>query len=212
MKKDNINPSHYKNGKIECIDALEAATIGKTGIEAVCTANVIKYLWRYEDKNGKEDVQKAVWYINKLMNVLTDKQDKLKGDAVNDAESDAVNDGIKGINSNFKPVDWSKEKTSVPITLIGSYLQDNHLHEVYYVDADWKDGDPAIVEKSAGGGTIQYKYRNDADIRGKIEVYREVKNDILHIYYYCPREKQSGDVEGGVLGLDGIRYYTYKPL
>lgn len=65
--KDNINPSHYKNGKVEAIDAIESATVNKKGIEAVCVANVIKYLWRYEDKNGIEDIKKAQWYINKLI-------------------------------------------------------------------------------------------------------------------------------------------------
>ena len=70
MSKDAINPSHYKNGAVECIDALEAATVGKTGIEAVCTSNVIKYLWRYEAKNGLEDVKKAKWYLDKLIEKL----------------------------------------------------------------------------------------------------------------------------------------------
>lgn len=65
--KDNINPSHYKSGKVEAIDAIEAATVHKFGIEAVCVANVIKYLWRYESKNGLEDVKKAKWYFNRLM-------------------------------------------------------------------------------------------------------------------------------------------------
>lgn len=42
---DNVNlPSHYTQGGVECIDAITAATVNKTGIEAVCTANVIKYL------------------------------------------------------------------------------------------------------------------------------------------------------------------------
>lgn len=72
--KDNINPGHYKQGKIECIDALESATANKKGIEAVCTANVIKYLWRYERKNGLEDVKKAQWYINKLITELEKEQ------------------------------------------------------------------------------------------------------------------------------------------
>jgi len=70
-KKDAVNPQHYKKGKIECIAALESATVGKTGIEAVCTANVIKYLWRYEEKNGIEDVKKAQWYLNKLIEKLS---------------------------------------------------------------------------------------------------------------------------------------------
>lgn len=67
-KYDVVNhPSHYTQGKIECIDALESATINKCGIEAVCTANIIKYLWRYENKNGIEDVKKAQWYLQKLL-------------------------------------------------------------------------------------------------------------------------------------------------
>lgn len=70
---DNVNhPQHYTQGGIECIDALKAATIGKTGIEAVCVANAIKYLWRYEEKNGLEDVNKAQWYINRLIQELNE--------------------------------------------------------------------------------------------------------------------------------------------
>ena len=68
---DVINhPSHYTRGSVECIDAIDSATTGKSGIEAVCVANVIKYLWRYEEKNGIEDVKKARWYLNKLISEL----------------------------------------------------------------------------------------------------------------------------------------------
>ena len=66
------HPSHYTAGKVECIDALEAATVGLQGIEAICTANAIKYLWRWKFKNGVEDLAKAKWYINKLAKHLTD--------------------------------------------------------------------------------------------------------------------------------------------
>ena len=66
--EDKVNPpSHYTNGKVECIDALEAATTGLVGIEAVCTANAIKYLWRWKYKNGVEDLKKAKWYIDRLL-------------------------------------------------------------------------------------------------------------------------------------------------
>ena len=65
---DMVNhPSHYTQCCIECIDALKAATVSKTGIEAVCTANAIKYLWRYEEKHGIEDVKKASWYLDTLI-------------------------------------------------------------------------------------------------------------------------------------------------
>lgn len=44
--------------------------VGKSGIEAVCVANVIKYLWRYEEKGGVESVKKAEWYLKKLIDNL----------------------------------------------------------------------------------------------------------------------------------------------
>ena len=72
---DMVNhPQHYTQGGIECIDALKAATVGKRGIEAVCVANVIKYLWRYEEKNGIEDIRKAKWYIERLLKELEESQ------------------------------------------------------------------------------------------------------------------------------------------
>ena len=42
--KDNINPQHYKRGGLECIDVIAAATEGLQGMEAVCTANISKYV------------------------------------------------------------------------------------------------------------------------------------------------------------------------
>ncbi len=71
MTNDPINPAHYRQGNIECIEAIEAATVGKTGIEAACVANITKYLWRYEAKNGLQDVLKAKWYLDKLVDVLS---------------------------------------------------------------------------------------------------------------------------------------------
>ena len=70
---DSVNPAHYRKGEIECIEAIKAATVGKSGIEAVCTANVIKYLWRYEEKNGVEDLRKARWYLDRLIKEVMEK-------------------------------------------------------------------------------------------------------------------------------------------
>ena len=65
---DNVNhPKHYTKGNVECIDALESATSDLHGIEAVCTANAIKYLWRWKQKDGVESLKKARWYINRLI-------------------------------------------------------------------------------------------------------------------------------------------------
>lgn len=68
---DNVNnPKHYNQGGIECIDAIKAATVDKTGIDAFCVGNAIKYLFRYKEKNGLEDVKKAAWYIDRLIKEL----------------------------------------------------------------------------------------------------------------------------------------------
>lgn len=68
MIDDTVNhPSHYTAGKVECIDALESATTGLQGIEAVCTANAIKYLWRWKRKNGVQDLQKCRFYVEYLI-------------------------------------------------------------------------------------------------------------------------------------------------
>lgn len=64
-------PAHYTQSNIECIDAIAAAVKGKSGIEAVCVANVIKYLWRYEIKDGVESVRKAQWYLDRLVKELS---------------------------------------------------------------------------------------------------------------------------------------------
>lgn len=60
------NPIHYNQGKIECIDAIEAMTENMSGAIAPQAANVLKYMWRCEYKNGLEDIDKAIWYLNRM--------------------------------------------------------------------------------------------------------------------------------------------------
>lgn len=65
------SPPHYNQAGIECIDAIEAA-LGD-GFEFYLQGNILKYLWRYRYKNGVQDLQKAEWYLRKLISVK-DKQ------------------------------------------------------------------------------------------------------------------------------------------
>lgn len=65
--KDNINPAHYKKGKVECIDAISSAVEGLEGVDAMLVGNTMKYLWRFKDKNGVEDLRKAKWYLERLI-------------------------------------------------------------------------------------------------------------------------------------------------
>lgn len=66
---DAINPNHYKSGNMECIDVLKDV-LGEEGFKGFCRGNVFKYLWRYNHKNGKEDLLKAKCYLEKLVEVL----------------------------------------------------------------------------------------------------------------------------------------------
>ena len=59
------NPPHYNQDSIECIDAIASAT--GEGFQFYLQGNIIKYLWRYRYKNGIEDLQKAQWYLNQLI-------------------------------------------------------------------------------------------------------------------------------------------------
>ena len=69
---DVVNsPSHYNQAGIECIEAIAAAT--DNGFEYYLQGNIIKYIWRYRYKNGIEDLKKAQWYLNKLIETKGDK-------------------------------------------------------------------------------------------------------------------------------------------
>ena len=68
MKKDIVNrPSHYRKGKVECIDAIKSAT--GDGYQFYLQGNIIKYMWRFNHKNGLEDLQKAQWYLSELIKI-----------------------------------------------------------------------------------------------------------------------------------------------
>lgn len=71
MKNDNVNsPNHYRQGGIECIEAIKAS-MSRHGFRDYLKGNVMKYIWRYEHK-GKavEDIEKAIWCLNRLKDEL----------------------------------------------------------------------------------------------------------------------------------------------
>tara|TARA_R110000868_G_scaffold410881_2_gene700704 strand:+ start:289 stop:570 length:282 start_codon:yes stop_codon:yes gene_type:complete len=71
---DNINPDHYR-GRVECIDAIEQVTSDLVGVEATDTGNVIKYIWRWKKKNGVEDLLKAQWYLQHLIQHISEDEE-----------------------------------------------------------------------------------------------------------------------------------------
>jgi hypothetical protein len=71
---DPINhPTHYTNeGDMECIEAI-VGMLGSSGAADYCRGNIVKYLWRYREKNGVEDLRKAQWYLSKIIDIEEEK-------------------------------------------------------------------------------------------------------------------------------------------
>ena len=65
------HPEHYNQGGIECIDAMISA-FGKEAVAHFCIVNAFKYVWRASEKNGIEDIDKAIWYLNKYKELTAD--------------------------------------------------------------------------------------------------------------------------------------------
>lgn len=62
------HPPHYMSETgLEVIDVIEAFTFDLKGIEATDTGNILKYMCRWKGKNGLEDLKKARWYLNHLI-------------------------------------------------------------------------------------------------------------------------------------------------
>ena len=55
--KDNINPNHYKNRAHECIEFTMHLNFN--------LGNAFKYIWRHKEKNSREDLEKAIWYLER---------------------------------------------------------------------------------------------------------------------------------------------------
>jgi len=72
VKDDPVNhPSHYTQGKVECIDAMEMA-LGTEAVKGYCLGACFKYLWRRKLKeNEEQDIQKSLWYFDKFKELIS---------------------------------------------------------------------------------------------------------------------------------------------
>jgi len=65
---DNVHkPKHYIRCGVECRDMIRVAVSDLSGFEAYVIGSAIKYLWRWKDKNGIEDLKKAREFLNMLI-------------------------------------------------------------------------------------------------------------------------------------------------
>lgn len=83
------HPPHYQSATgLEVIDVIEAFTADLKGIEATDTGNVIKYICRWKSKNGLQDLEKAKWYLEHLI-------DHIKGDQAQNEFNNTVLGAVK---------------------------------------------------------------------------------------------------------------------
>ena len=67
---DLINhPEHYRQGEIECIDAI-AAALTPDEFRGYCKGNVLKYVWRERHKGNAQSLKKARWYLDRLIGTI----------------------------------------------------------------------------------------------------------------------------------------------
>jgi len=65
--EDMVNsPSHYTQGSVECIDAIQSS-LSPEEFKGYLRGNILKYMWRTNHKGGKQDLEKSLWYLNKLI-------------------------------------------------------------------------------------------------------------------------------------------------
>ena len=99
---DPVNsPKHYADtdGGIECIEAIEAS-MSLEEFKGFLKGNVQKYVWRYAQKNGAEDLKKAKWYLDRLITIVE------MGEAMAKA---TIRDGSKKVAeaiANYDPDDY----------------------------------------------------------------------------------------------------------
>ena len=73
------HPPHYTQGGIECIEAIRAS-MNADGFCDYCKGNIIKYIWRWRDKGGVEDLRKASVYLDWLINAADENEKKGEND------------------------------------------------------------------------------------------------------------------------------------
>jgi hypothetical protein len=66
-RADVVNsPPHYRQGDVECIDAIESALTAEE-FRGYCKGNALKYIWREMHKGQDESLKKAIWYLNRAL-------------------------------------------------------------------------------------------------------------------------------------------------
>lgn len=115
-EKDNINPNHYIFGGIETIEYLDAKMTAEE-YRGFLKGNVLKYVSREAEKNGLEDLKKAKWYLDKLIEFENDR--KLSTIETIEISEDLQETHAPKIKMTKREYDMIKRLKRVPRTGIG---------------------------------------------------------------------------------------------
>ena len=66
LMSNNISPSYYQKGSVEVTDYITSNEM------SFIEGNIIKYVTRYKEKSGIQDLRKARWYLDKLIQTQMD--------------------------------------------------------------------------------------------------------------------------------------------
>ena len=159
---DNVNhPNHYQsNTGIEVIDVIKAFTSELSGEEAFCIGNAIKYICRYSKKNGVEDLEKAKWYIDRVISVR-------KTEFLKTPDPTA---GIKNAGSIGRFLFASREEANKVVKELQSMIHEHgyvtlaDLHDMCelaipspdYKDVGWKDVDAFRIMPTGDGWELAF--------------------------------------------------------
>jgi hypothetical protein len=86
-------PIHYASGGLEAIEAMEASMTPEA-FRGFLKGNILKYVWRYEKKNGLEDLEKAKWYLGQLIFALETDQESEALAAIQSTIDNGCKDGF----------------------------------------------------------------------------------------------------------------------
>ena len=111
MANKVIHPEHYNKNGMETIDVIKAS-MNPEEFKGFLTGNVIKYLGRYPYKNGVEDLEKAKWYLEKLIDE-TDTDERLAETKSEDGVDVTV---VSGPNETYKVYRYDPETKLLTVT------------------------------------------------------------------------------------------------
>lgn len=162
------HPAHYLKGGMETIDVIEAFTEGLSGIEAYDTGAIIKYICRWKDKGGKQDLEKAMWYTQHLIDHINADDDDINTD---DDEVNTADDAwaslatsisnllqVAGeLSDRLKKAAWQAGKTCATCGHV-AWLKDGKLA------CDSYDGNiPSMPIDVTGGTGCKYWVKDEDD-------------------------------------------------